>query len=328
VREFIVQNVRRAWGRWLPLLAAGVLGFYGCRGRNAARVQGYAEGEFVYVAAPSGGSLKARFVDRGAQVKAGDPLFSLDPEPEESARAEAERRLAQGQSQLEDAKKGKRAPEIDAIEEQLKQAKASAVLSGKAFARQQELFHSGATAASDFDAARAARDQDQHRVSQLEADRQTALLGSRDDQIAAAAANVLALQASLARAEWNLGQKRQSAPQSGLVFDTLYEPGEWVAAGRPVVSLLPPEKMKVRAFIPEPRIGSIHPGDSARVFVDGVAQPFSGKVSFISPRAEYTPPVIYSQESRGKLVFMLEIRFPPAVAARLHPGQPVDVQIP
>ena len=56
------------------------------------------------------------------------------------------------------------------------------------------------------------------------------------------------------------------------------------------------------------------------------AEPFAGKVSFISPQAEYTPPVIYSRESRGKLVFMIEVVFDPAVAAKLHPGQPVDVQ--
>jgi HlyD family secretion protein len=61
--------------------------------------------------------------------------------------------------------------------------------------------------------------------------------------------------------------------------------------------------------------------------VDGVPEPFVGKVSFISPQAEYTPPVIYSQENRSKLVFMIEAVFDPDVAAKLHPGQPVDVRI-
>jgi HlyD family secretion protein len=155
---------------------------------------------------------------------------------------------------------------------------------------------------------------------------ETAQLGSRSDQIAAAEANVRALEAALAKAEWDLSQKRQDAPQSGLIFDTLYRTGEWVAAGKPVVVLLPPANIKVRAFVPEARVGTIHVGDSVRVVVDGVSEPFSGKVSFISPQAEYTPPVIYSQESRSKLVFMIEAVFDPATAARLHPGQPVDVQ--
>ena len=78
--------------------------------------------------------------------------------------------------------------------------------------------------------------------------------------------------------------------------------------------------------MPEARVGAIHPGDSVQVMVDGVGRPFTGKVSFISPQAEYTPPVIYSQESRGKLVFMIEAVFDAKTASDLHPGQPVDVQ--
>ncbi len=164
-------------------------------------------------------------------------------------------------------------------------------------------------------------------MEQLEADIATGKLGQRDDQITAAEAEVRARTAALAKADWDLSQKKQGAPQSGLVYDTPYYEGEWVAAGHPVVELLPPPNIKVRAFVPEAKIGSVHPGQEVKVLVDGVAEPMKGKVSFISPRAEYTPPVIYSQESRGKLVFMIEIRFDAQTAVKLHPGQPVDVQI-
>src|SRR5581483_3423116 len=183
-----------------------------------------------------------------------------------------------------------------------------------------------ATAQGDFDKALSTRDQARQRVIQLDADLQTARLGLRSDQIAAAAADVRAREAALAKAEWDLAQKRQNAPQGGLVFDTLFREGEWVGAGRPVVALLPPHNIKVRAFVPQSELGQLSEGQQARVFVDGVAEPFCGKISFISPRAEFTPPVIYSQESRAKLVFMVEITFEPESAARLHPGQPVDVQ--
>lgn len=135
-----------------------------------------------------------------------------------------------------------------------------------------------------------------------------------------------AREAALAKAEWDLSQKHQAAPQAGLVFDILYRQGEWVPAGRPAVVLLPPQNIKVRAFVPQAQIGTIHPGDTVRVTVDGVREPFVGKVSFISPKAEYTPPVLYSQESRDKLVFMIEAIFDPKIAVNLHPGQPVDVQ--
>jgi HlyD family secretion protein len=300
----------------------------GCSAPPSDRVQGYVEGEFVYVASPLAGTLESLYVARGAEVEAGDVVFALESTPEKAARNEAERRLAQARAMWEDAKKGKRPSEIDSLEAQLKQATASLMRSESDSLREETLSRTGATSPHDLDRARAARDQDRQRVAQLEADLQTARLGARADQIAAAEANVHALEAALAKAEWELAQKRQSAPQAGLVFDTLFREGEWVAAGRPVVALLPPQNIKVRAFVPEPRIGAIKVGGPVLVRVDGIAEPLAGKVSFISPRAEFTPPVIYSRESRSKLVFMIEAVFESETAARLHPGQPVDVEFP
>jgi HlyD family secretion protein len=173
------------------------------------------------------------------------------------------------------------------------QIKAALVLSEAEYQRQTKLFRDGVASAQDLDRSRSARDQDERRLTQT---------------------------------DWSFEQKRQSAPQAGLVYDTLYRQGEWIAAGKPVVALLPPPNIKVRAFVPETRIGSIHYGDEVRVAVDGVRDSFIGKVSYISPRAEYTPPVIYSRETRDKLVFMVEAVFDPTTAARLHPGQPVDLQ--
>jgi HlyD family secretion protein len=299
----------------------------GCGRPPSRAVQGYVEGEFVYVSSPLSGALTGLSVQRGAQVRAGDPLFTLDENPEKAARDQAAEQLAEARANLEDAKKGKRPTEIASLQAQLDEARAALDLAGLELARQEKLAAiPGGAAAQDLDRARSTRDQDSRHAAQLEADLKTAQLGSREDQIAAAEAGVRSLQAALDRAEWDLSQKRRSAPRAGLVFDTLYRPGEWVAAGRPVVALLPPENVKVRAFVPETRVGAIHTGDPVRVMVDGVAGGLAGRVSFISPQAEYTPPVIYSQDSRGKLVFMVEAAFDAAAAATLHPGQPVDVQ--
>ena len=322
------RDIPESLRTWLKACSGAlVLGLLaGCTPAPSQRVQGYVEGEFVHVASPLPGQLETLSVQRGAQVKKGDPLFSLECLAEKAARELAAQRLDEGRARLADAKKGLRQSEMDSLDAQLRQTRAALVLSENEFARQTELARIRVSSPQDLDRARAARDQDQQRVTRLEADLATAKLGARSDQITAAEANVHALEAALAKAEWDLGQKRQSAPHDGLVFDTLYQQGEWIAAGRPVVSLLPPRNIKVRAFVPETRVGTIHVGGSARVTVDGVTGAFAGNVTFISPQAEYTPPVIYSQESRGKLVFMIEIRFDPAVAAKLHPGQPVDVE--
>jgi HlyD family secretion protein len=297
----------------------------GCARSGPDRVQGYVEGEYVYVSSPLSGTLESVYVQRGNQVKEGDALFALDSTPEKAAMDEAERRVSQAGANLQDAKKGKRPSEIESLKEQMKQALAALVLSEKELARREQLLAARAVSTEALDLARSTNDQNRHRISQLEADITTAQLGSRIDQISAADAATKAQEAALARAQWELSQKSRSAPRDALVFDTLYREGEWVAAGRPVVTLLPPQNIKVRAFVPETRIGAIHTGDSVRIMVDGVREPFAGKVSYISPKAEYTPPVIYSREARSKMVFMIEAVFDPKTAANLHPGQPVDV---
>ena len=299
----------------------------GCDRKSDRQVQGYVEGEFVYIASPLAGSLETLQVQRGAPVAAGDPLFALDDTQEKAARDEAQSRLAQARASLEDLQKGKRPSEMESIKAQLGQAQAALALSQKDLTRQEELSRSGAGTPQDLDRARAAHDQNRQRVIQLQADLLTAQLGARTDQIAAAEANVRALEAALTAAEWALSQKRQSAPQAGLVFDTMYRQGEWVPAGRPVVALLPPPNIKVRAFVPERQIQALHLGGSVQVIVDGAPGPLAGRISFISPHAEYTPPVIYNRENRAKLVFMIEVIFDPQVAATLHPGQPVDVRL-
>lgn len=288
-------------------------------------VQGYVEGEFVYISSPLPGRLEALFVQQGTQIKAGAPLFELENVAEKSVRNEAAQRLAQTRAQLADAKKGKRPTEIEASTAQLNLARAALQLSEKEFARQERLLRAKVVSVQDVDRLRSMRDQDRQRVAQLEAELGTARLGSRSDQIAAAAANMHALEATLTRSEWDLAQKRQTAPQAGLVFDTLYRTGEWIAAGRPIIVLLPPQNIKVRTFVPQSLLAAIHQGDKVQVTVDGGKTPLSGVVSFISPQAEYTPPVIYSKESRQKLVYLIELAFDQATAVKLHPGQPVDV---
>lgn len=309
----------------LALMAGGIL--TGCNQSSSNLIQGYVEGEYVYVASPFGGALISLSVRRGMQVGVGDPLFTLEQASEKATRDEAERKLSEARANLEDRKKGRRPSEIASLRAQLKQALAALQLSLREVARQEGLTEvPGAAVELEVDRARSLRDQNQQRVSQLQADLNTALLGSRTDQIAAAEAEVRAKEAALAKAEWDLAQKRQTSPKAGFVFDTLYREGEWVPAGHPVVVLLPPANIKVRTFVSHTRLGTIKLGDPVQVMVDGVQGLTQGKVSYISPRAEYTPPVIYSRGIREKLVFMVEVLFDQAAAVKLHPGQPVDVQ--
>jgi len=298
-----------------------------CEKNDPALVQGYIEGEFVHVASPFGGRLENLAVERGQTVEKGALLFTLEETAERAARDEAQRRVDQARAELEDAKTGQRPSEIQTLEAQLGEMRAALALSEIEFERQKKLLATNVTSQRDFDLARASRDENQQRVSQLESTLVTAQLGSRTDQIRAAEQNLLAQQAALQGAEWNLSQKKQFAQQSALVSDTLYREGDWVDAAKPVVVLLPPENVKVRVFVPQQLIGQVRIGSPAGVIVDGIEKPFPAKVTYISPRAEFTPPVIFSQSMREKFAFLVELSVDPETARQLHPGQPVDVRL-
>lgn len=298
-----------------------------CSGEQNSVFQGYAEGEYVRIAAPFAGSLTALNVVRGAQVKSGDALFALEQESEVAARLEAAQRLKRAEAQLENLKKGKRPSELDTIEAQLAQAQAGAKLSAANLRRQEQLVASNFISKERLDEARAALERDAARVAELKAYLATAGLAARRDEIAAAVAEAEAARASLAQAEWKLAQKSVKAPVDGLVSDTIYVQGEWVPAGFPVVTLLPPQNIKLRFYLPEVQLGTVKLGQKASINCDGCKAPIQAAISFISPQAEYTPPVIYSKDSRAKLVFLIEARPAPADAALLHPGQPVDVTL-
>jgi HlyD family secretion protein len=241
-------------------------------------------------------------------------------------RREAEERLRNAEAQLANLRKARRPTEIAAVRAQIAQADAALELSEAQLKRTAQLVAQNFIAKEKYDEAQAARDRDRARVAQLKADLATAQLAARPDEIKAAEAAVAAAKATLEQAAWRLEQKSAAAPAAALVADTYFVKGEWVGAGAPVVSLLPPQNMKIRFFVPEAVLGALRVGQEMRVACDGCAADITARVSFIAPQAEFTPPVIYSRENRAKLVFLVEARPAPADAVKLHPGQPVEVK--
>jgi HlyD family secretion protein len=316
----------RPWigNRYLPLLAALVT-LTGCSGKQPPRYQGYVEGEFVHVASSVGGRLDRLLVTKGQRVPAGTPLFALESEYEAAARRQARQQLSAAEAQLEDLRSGKRPQELDVIRAQLAQAVAEERRSAADLARDEALYKAEVIPRARLDETRARGASDAARVRELRSQLDVAALSAREEQIKAQAANVAAARAALEQAEWKLDQTTVAAPGSGLVFDVLYRVGEWVQAGSPVVRLLPPENIKVRFFVPETVVGALSVGKDVVLRCDGCPAEIPAKVTYISTESEYTPPVIYSNETRSKLVYMVEARPSADKAPELHPGQPVEV---
>jgi len=310
-----------------PLTFLLVAYLSGCQSAEEDRFQGYVEGEPVLVAAQQSGQLTSLTVQRGDEVKIGAPLFSQDPAIEAANVSQARAQLAQAQAQYSNLATGRRPPEIAVIEARLKDAEARRKLSAEQLTRQQALVAKGFVSAESLDEARTQLARDEASIAQMKAELATARLPGRKDERAAAEAHVLASRAAVDQITIRLEQKSQRSPVSGVVQDIYYRPGEWAAPGQAVVSILPAENIKVRFFVPEPSLGALRTGQTVEVHCDGCPTAVHATIRFISSTAEYTPPVLFSEKNRHRLVYMVEAWPQPKVAAHLHPGQPVDVSL-
>lgn len=308
----------------LFLVVAMLLG--GCQPAEKAHFQGYVEGESVLVAARLAGTLGAVNVRRGDAVAPGAVLFTQDAAVEAAGVAQAQARLAQARAQSVNLATGRRAPEIAAIEAELRDAEAREKLSAEQLARQEVLVAKGFVGAEALDRARTQFARDQAGVAQMRAQLAAARLPGRKAERSGAQAQVVASEAGLAESTVRLGYASQQAPVAGLVQDVYYRAGEWVAPGQPVLSILPPENIKVRFFVPEPRLGEVRVGQTVTIRCDGCDAAVPAVVRFVSASAEYTPPVLFSEKNRHRLVYLVEAWPQAKDAARLHPGQPVDVE--
>ncbi len=304
------------------------LGPVACSDGPSDTFQGYGEGEYVYVASPYPGRLDRLDVARGEQVAAGAPLFGLERGVERAAVDAAEAKVKSAEAAIVNLAGAKRKPELDALRAQIESARAALKLAKTQLEQKESLRTRGYVTQEALDVARANYERDSAQLVQMEAQLRAGLQSiGREPEIDAARANLEAARAELDQAKVRLEQKQAVAPAAALVQDTFYRVGEWVPAGSPVVSLLPPGNIKVRFFVPETVVGRLHVGDRVSVSCDGCKAPIPARIAFVSPQAEYTPPVIYSRESRAKLVFMVEARSSGEDARKLHPGQPMDVTV-
>jgi len=246
---------------------------------------GYVEGETALIAPPQPGWIVSLNVTRGAQVKPGDVLFTLD---------------TTGQAAVHD----NAASQLAAAEDGITMAKAEVERTARELARQRDLVRIGGTPRRDLEVAQAAYDSAAAKLSQLSAQADAA-------------------RATLASADWNLSERVVRTRVAGRVEDIFFRPGEYASAGTPVVSVLPPGNIYVRFFIPETQLATARLGEQVRVRCDGCPPKLSAAITFIAAQSEFTPPIIYSVGNREKLVFRAEARAPGL--AGLRPGLPVTV---
>ena len=268
-----------------------------------ATLTGYGEAVYVYTSSRDGGRMAELLVREGDDVVADQPLFALDSAREISA-AEAARWSAQAAN----------ARAEEALADAVERAQADLALARQNLERTQQLSDRGLIAQARLDADDAALRR-----------AQAALAQARGEQAAARQ------DARAASAQARLAAQRQediavTSPVTGRVERIFRRPGEVVAPGEPVLALLAPENMRVRFYAPQAMLTRLGPGAQVALACDGCPTGLTGRVTYAASEPQFTPPIIYDAENRGRLVYLIEAE--PSDPLAIRPGQPVDVTAP
>jgi HlyD family secretion protein len=314
----------------LAVILLALAGFFAWRltnGKSPANEPflGYVDGETLYIGPNEGERLAAVEVAAGSVVKAGDPLFIMATPILDRSQAEADARIGQLEAQVKNLQAATSRPEqIAVLEAGLERAQAAYVLSRNDYERQSKLFAAGHVAKAALDRAEMALKRDEASVKEARRQVEAARIPGRSQEIQAAEGALNQAREQLRAIDIRISRQSVKAPAAGVVQDVFFRPGEVVKEGQPVVALLPPENRKVRFYVPEPRLAGLRLGAQVRVSCDGCPNDLSGRISFIAGREEYTPPVIFSDVERAKLVFKVEARLE-GKARELPLGMPVSV---
>jgi HlyD family secretion protein len=289
-------------------------------------LSGYIEGESLFVAPIEVGRIATLEVRRGEEVKAGATLATLDASDARYALEAARARAAEANARLENLTTGKRSEEIAVIEANRAAALADLEQARLDLTRVADLVRRKVQSQSALDLARTGREVAEARLKEIDANLQVAGIAARVKEIEAARRVVDAAVAEVEDAEWRLAQRTLSAPADGRIEQLIRYAGETAGPGAPVLSLLRPDNRKLKLFVPQALQSSIRVGAPLALACDGCPEGLQARVSFIASSPEFTPPVIYSVESRQKLVVLVEAELL-GDAARLAPGQIVDVSL-
>ncbi|WP_114951420.1 HlyD family secretion protein [Sphingosinicella terrae] len=292
-------------------------------GREVETLSGYVEGETLYLASPVAGSVAELGVRRGQRVAAGQRLFVVAPGQREAQGEQARADVEAAQALAEDARKGQRPVELGILEAEREAAAAAARETRIQLDRTAALVRRGIFARVRLDDARAAHETTAARLTAATRRLEAARLGQREDEIRAADARAALARARQSETAERIDDMAPRAPSAGRIEEVFYQRGEWAAANQPIVAMIPDGRVRVRFFVPQAQVAAYRPGRRVRFRCDGCPAGLEAAIAFVSPRPEFTPPIIYSRESRDRLVFMVEAL--PAADAQLVPGLPVDV---
>jgi HlyD family secretion protein len=290
---------------------------------------GTVEATEARLAFETGGRLVTVVPREGDVVAVGAELATLDAAELGARRDQAVAQVEGAAARLGELERGARPEELLQAEAERTAAAERLADAERDLARADTLLAGGAVAREAVDKARTARDLAAARLEQAAAQARLVRSGPRREQIAAQQAAVAQARAALAGAEVALGKVVLRAPLAGVVTTRHREPGEVVAPGAPVLTVLDRDDRWVRIYVPEDRLGAVALGAAAVLRSDTFpAKTYQGEVVHLASEAEFTPKNVQTPEERVRLVYAVKVRIVGDPAFELKPGLPVDVELP
>ena len=317
----------------LIVLALGAWAWMQQRGKaddSALVLYGNVDIRQIALAFDGSGRVAQMAVEEGDTVKAGQVLATLDTRTLALQAEQAQAQIGVQQQNLLRLKNGSRPQELAQAKSAYTAAQADAERARKDLARLQGIAantDNRGVSAQELDRAKAAAQIAEAQAAQKRDALQLTEIGPRKEDIAAAEAQLQALQAQLALLQHQVSQGQLLAPSSAVVRSRLLEPGDMATPQKPVYALAITEPKWVRVYVSEPDLGKIRPGQAARVITDSApGQPIAGKIGYISSVAEFTPKSVQTEELRTSLVYEVRVIVDDKGNA-LRLGQPATVTL-
>jgi HlyD family secretion protein len=271
------------------------------------------------------GRIAERLVAEGQRVTAGQLVARLDDAEQQQEVALRRAELAATQALLAELEAGSRPQEIAAAEAVVRSAEAERERTRLDFTRQQELLEKNAISTREFEATSAQLKVANARAAETAERAKLIQAGPRPETILQARARTEQAAAALALAQTRLDHTRLTSPLAGIVLSHHVEPGEFVSAGTPVVTVADTVHMWVRAYLNQTDLGRLRHGQKVQIRTDTFPdKPYEGIVGFIAAEAEFTPKTVQTPKERVKLVFRVKVDVANP-KDELKPGMPADV---
>jgi HlyD family secretion protein len=274
------------------------------------------------------GRIEAIEVWEGDRVTTGDELANLDLTETLARRAQTEAQVRAARALLDEMESGYRTEEVMRARAEFEAARQRSIDAGRDLKRAEGLIANRVISEEELEKTQVSDEVARQNLAAAEQNLKIMETGPRAEKIEAQRAQLLTAEASLAVIDATIANMTVTAPFDGVVTVRNREPGEIVAAGSPVVTVMNPEDRWVRIYVREDIIGAVHVGTKAAIESDTYSDKvYEGEVIFIASEAEFTPKNVQTKEERVKLVFAVKVRITGDAAQELKPGMPADVRL-